>query len=85
MSKPEIKRIDDAEPTLKEMQEYVGGYIEVVYINDESEMVIDEEGKLKGKSVNKEATTIAHEHQAIFNDDYIAGDVMLLSGKARLS
>ena len=85
MSKPTIKTIDDIEPTLKEMQEFVGGYIEVVYLNKESMMIIDEEGKIKEKPVNKEATDIAHENQAIFNTDYIAGDAMILSGDARLS
>ena len=85
MSEPIIKTIDDVEPTLTEMQKFVGGYIEVLYLNKESEMIIDEEGKLKGKSMNREATEIAHEHKAIFNTDYIAGDVMILSGDARLS
>ena len=85
MSEPIIKTIDDVEPTLQEMQKFVGGYIEVVYLNKESEMIIDEEGKLKGKSMNREATDIAHDNKAIFNTDYIAGDAMILSGDARLS
>ena len=85
MSKPITKYIDDVEPTLKDMQEFVSGYIEVVYLNKESMMIIDEEGKIKDKPINKEATDIAHKHQAIFNTDYIAGDAMILSGDARLS
>ena len=48
-------------------------------------MVIDEEGKIKEKPVNQEATDIAHDNKAIFNTDYIAGDAMILSGDARLS
>ena len=85
MKEPVIKTIDDIEPTLQEMQKFVGGYIEVVYLNKESMMIIDEEGKLKDKPVNKEATDLAHKHEAIFNTDYIAGDAMVLSGDARLS
>ena len=85
MSETTIKTIDDVEPTLKEMQEFVGGYIEVVYLNKESMMIIDEEGKIKEKPINQEATDIAHEHEAIYNTDYIAGDAMILSGDARLS
>ena len=85
MSEPIIKTIDDVEPTLTEMQKFVGGYIEVVYLNKESMMIIDEEGKIKDKPLNKEATDIAHEHKAIYNTDYIAGDAMILSGDVRLS
>ena len=85
MKEPIIKTIDDIEPTLQEMQKFVGGYIEVVYLGKESMMIIDEEGKLKEKPINQEATDIAHEHKAIYNTDYIAGDVMILSGDARLS
>ena len=85
MSKPKTRYIDDIEPTLEEMQKFVGGYIEVLHISKELTMVIDEEGKLNDKPINQEATNIAHEHEAIFEMDYIAGDVLILSGNARLS
>ena len=85
MKKPKTKYIDDVEPTLKEMQEFVGGYIEVIYLNKKSMMVIDEEGKIKDKPINYEATEIAHDNEAIFNTDYISGDAMVLSDDARLS
>ena len=85
MSTPKTKYITDVEPTLTEMQKFVGGYIEVVYLGKESMMIIDEEGKIKEKPINQEATDIAHEHEAIFNTDYIAGDAMILSGDAWLS
>jgi hypothetical protein len=85
MKEPKTKYIDDVKPTLKEMQEFVGGYIEVIYLNKKSMMVIDEEGKIKDKPINYEATEIAHGNEAIFNTDYISGDAMVLSGNARLS
>ena len=72
-----IKTID-YKPTLKEMQKFVGGYIEVVYLNDKEVMIIDEEGKLKGKPVNAEATIRATRNKAIFNNDWIAGDVLIM-------
>ena len=59
MSEPKTKYIDDVEPTLEEMQKFVGGYIEVVTSADtNSQIVLDEEGKLKGKPINKETTEL---------------------------
>ena len=91
MSEPKTKYIDDVEPTLKDMQKFVGGYIEVVNSADtNSQIVLDEEGKLKGKPVNKEATElyVGEEYDdtsAGWDFDIIVGDVMVLSGDARLS
>jgi hypothetical protein len=42
--------------TLEELQGYVEGFIEVVRTHDGRLMVIDEEGKLKGKPYNRGAT-----------------------------
>ena len=56
---------------LKELQEMVGGYIEIVSAGKGKIMVIDDEGKLKGKPVNDAATMIFM--QAGYYD-IIAGD-----------
>ena len=91
MSEPKTKYIDDVEPTLEEMQKFVGGYIEVVTSADtNSQIVLDEEGKLKDKPINKEATELylgegPDDTSAGWDFDYIVGDVMVLSGDARLS
>ena len=91
MSTPKTKYITDVEPTLTEMQKFVGGYIEVVQSSDtKHDIVLDEEGKLKGKAVNKEATELfigeeMDDTVACLDFDYIVGDVMILSGDARLS
>ena len=48
-------------PDLKTMQDWVGGYIEVVGGRKENKnimMIINEEGRLNGLDVNKEATTL---------------------------
>ena len=71
-------KIIKEKPTLEEMQKFVGGYIEVVYLNDEQVMIIDEEGKVKGKPINPEATIRATRNNAIFNNDWIAGDVLIM-------
>lgn len=67
--------------SLEELQGYVGGYIEIVYLRVQTVvmnlMVIDEEGKLKGKPINERATTLARFAQAIFPNDVIVGDALL--------
>lgn len=66
----------DEKPTLEKCQEFVGGYIEIIFTSDGRQIVVDEEGRLKGKPVNVDATEEANRT--------IVGDAMILSGKARL-
>ena len=47
----EIKRKEDS-PSLSDAQKFVGGWVEVVQVND-GVLIIDEEGKLKNKDVNE--------------------------------
>jgi len=71
---------EESKPNLKQLQKMVGGYIELVTSPDSKyQIVIDEEGKLKGKPFNKDAT-------ALYNNpnDEIVGDAVILSGKAKL-
>lgn len=44
--------------TLQELQEHVEGYIEVVHLRDGRLMWINEEGKLWGFALNKQATEL---------------------------
>jgi hypothetical protein len=59
-------------PTLKELQEAVGGYIEIVAIpsTQNAIMIVDEEGLMKGSPLNPIASTMA------LRD--IVGDVIIL-------
>ena len=69
------KRKVHAKPTLKEMQDIVGGYIEPVSVRFEKYiriMVVNEEGKLRGLTVNIAASKIA--------GSLIVGDVLILEG-----
>ena len=68
-------------PSLKHMQEGVGGFIEVVYLNNDEVMIIDEDGKGKNKPVNARATIRATRDKAIFNNDWIAGDVIIMKSE----
>jgi hypothetical protein len=82
---PILKRITDKEPTLKEVQEFVGGNIEVLSLNADKMLIFNEEGKIYELPYNEEATQIAYEHDVLFYGDYISGNALLLEGKAQLS
>ena len=75
-----VDKKEDA--TLKKMQEAVGGYVEVIRLNPKQRMIINEEGKLLGLKPNGKATEM---FRKAFPGtyDYIAGDAVILEGKAR--
>lgn len=85
MSEPKVTYIDDKKPSLSELQKMVGGLIELVDLGD-THIVLDEEGKLKDKPINERATNLWRSHPSkTFWGDQIVGDVVVLTGKARLT
>lgn len=74
----EIKPMNGKSYTQTEMQHYVGGYIERVNIGNGKVLIIDEEGKIKGKLPNRIATGWL---QVEGIHDWIAGDAMLIDRK----
>lgn len=71
-------------PSLDVMQQAVGGHIQIITLRRESGapsdcpdicMVMNEEGKLAGLSLNETATLMAL--PSLFAGDYIAGDVLV--------
>lgn len=60
---------------LKYLQDLVGGFVEVVNLPDSKIMIIDEEGKLKGREVNEAATEIYR--KATGSTDTIVGTVLI--------
>ena len=60
---------------LTEMQEIVGGYVELIRLNDGRMIIVDEEGKSKGKAVNIPATNILRRDH--FTTDYIVGTAIV--------
>jgi len=80
----EFKIIEDSkdEPTLKEAQEFVGGYVEGITFPNGDYLIINEEGKLKGLPLNPEATAL---WKATFdNDNFITGRNDFVVGPAIL-
>lgn len=63
---------------LRELQHYVGGYIETVNVGNGKVLIMDEEGKLKGKLPNKIATGWLLTEGI---NDWIAGDAILIDRK----
>ena len=80
----EFKIIEDSkdEPTLKEAQEFVGGWVEGIPFPNGDYLIVNEEGKLKGLPLNPEATAL---WRATFdNDNFITGRNDFVVGPAIL-
>jgi hypothetical protein len=63
--------------TLKELQEAVGGYIEFLHLIDGTVVVLDEDGKAKGRELNMSATDLCAPTLGPW--DAIVGDVLVCS------
>lgn len=61
--------------TLRELQEIVGGLIEMVYLKNKRVMVVNEEGKILGLDLNVEATEIVSTEIGMF--DIIVGTALV--------
>ena len=61
--------------TLKEMQGYVGGDIQMIQVPMEGRLIMNEEGRLKGLSLNEEGTRLGR-LAGIAPDSFVVGDVL---------
>ena len=66
----EVEPKNDTDFNLEELQQYVGGYIELLTLINFRYMVVNEEGKLNGLPLNAKAS-------AIYRFDTIVGDVLI--------
>lgn len=69
--------------TLKELQSFVGGTIDIQRLPDGREIILNDDGKLIGLPINEEATKIWKEQYPITkypfnNDELIVGDVVVI-------
>ena len=62
--------------TLEELQKGVEGFIEIIYLTENTIMVVNEDGKRR-LNQNMIATVIAKWFNAIFQQDYIAGNAVM--------
>ena len=65
--------------SLEEVQKIVGGYVEVIGLSDDNILLLNEDGKLMGLAENVKANEIAVNHDAVFPEDYIVGNVLMCS------
>ena len=72
-----LKKIESKNdnPTLSDAQKFVGGWVELVKVKD-GILLIDEEGKLKDKPVNKPASKMYAESYG--DQDIIVGDAIYI-------
>lgn len=69
--------------TLENMQEAVGGFIQIITSYDgKTCFVCNEDGKQEGLQKNDEATRLAHECGALWVHDYLVGDVIMTAADA---
>lgn len=61
--------------SLDDLQKYVGGYIEIVHIDKEFDMVVNEEGKFQMLPINEIATRLYRKSR--YTDDVIVGNALL--------
>jgi len=67
------------EPLLEEAQKAVGGYVELVDLEGLGCLLVDEDGKLKRKPINEQATKL---YNQLF-DGVIMGNVIHLKPETR--
>jgi len=73
----EIQSKND-DPSLSDAQKFVGGYVEVVQVND-GILIIDEEGKLKDKPINNASSKLYADKYG--DEDIIVGDAIYIPHK----
>ena len=81
MTKLKIITDEKKLPTLKEAQEFVGGYIEAVTFPNDDLLIINEDGKSKDLPYNSEASEVWVSHYGM--TDAIVGDALLIKSDAR--
>jgi hypothetical protein len=69
----EVKPVNGKTFTLKELQDYVGGYVELTLTHDDKEMYINEDGKINGLPYNQ----LAPREFCNNANDVIVGDAIV--------
>ena len=84
-----LKIIDDVklEPTLKEAQAFVGGYVEGISMPNGDYLIMNEEGKLQNLPFNEEASklwkdTFDNDNYMTGRNDFVVGNAILIKKSA---
>lgn len=76
----EVAPVKGEQFTLKELQDIVGGYIQLLYLPHGSIMVINEEGKVHGLPYNEVATIALGGSD--YEGEYVVGRVLICDFKS---
>jgi len=89
IKQPQFKIIKDSkdEPNLEAAQKFVDGMVEGITFPNGDYLIINEEGKLIGLPINKEATklwraTFTKDKYAFGYDDFVVGPAILIKKDA---
>lgn len=74
-SEQEVHPADGKTFTLEELQHFVGGYIQMIYVGSR-EMYLNEDGKMLRLPLNERATRLAV-MAGIADRDYVVGNVII--------
>tara|TARA_R110000751_G_scaffold18488_1_gene56243 strand:- start:226 stop:474 length:249 start_codon:yes stop_codon:yes gene_type:complete len=77
-----FETITDNPPTLEELQAKVGGFVELMNLNDGGQLLFDEDGLMKNLPVNAKASELAARLGR--NPSRIVGNAVHLKGKGRI-
>jgi hypothetical protein len=80
---PKFTTIEDERPSLEKAQELVGGFVELIELTSGDQLLVNEEGLLKGLPLNEYATYIASHMSNLTYPYGIKGNAVLLQGDAR--
>ena len=72
---PSVWVVAEEKPSLEKAQKMVGGFVELIELSDGDQMLVNEEGLLKGLDINGLATIVANRR--------IVGNAIVLTGKAK--
>lgn len=67
--------------SLQELQDFVNGYIEIIYLPEGKCLVVNEEGKVRGLPINKWASNLIRNTPGFQRLDTVVGDVLYCNQK----
>lgn len=81
--KEEVQPKNGTDFSLKELQGYIGGHIEIVPLTKDRLMIVDEEGKLKGLPLNIPATKIYNDESFCVTDTIVGNALVCKRSEVR--
>lgn len=83
MTDTSITTLTDERPSLEKAQELVGGFVELIELNNGDQMLVNEDGIFSGLPINEEATNIALLNSNALMQNGILGNAVILKDNAR--